>query len=323
MEPDEFFGTHYDDIAYVEGRMPVGFGAQAWLLMHYAYVQNAEVLRKLGVYGARINAGVSPAAALAALRSGGEVEMAGALAEYAKQPAFKSATIRPTPLSDSQLHVRKLDDVAAARVLTELAFHISVLGKRRAMFSRLTRGLPDDPWLLADAAQLAMESSGSKKAKVERLASYEQRIAALGQPYDAEIPAGLAEAHLTLGAPNAWDYEPRVEDAAEVRLARAAFDRGSKLDPDHLESLVGYALTCRLLGDCLEEAAARLRHAIEIAPLSWGVVSEQAELLQALGKQDEADGYRYVLTRIAPQSEFRRYALHHTRVYAQKVLVVP
>ncbi len=325
MPAERFYGTRYDDLSYLERRMPSGFYAQAWLLMHYAYMGNPEFLRKIAIYGARIHEGVKPSAALPAMLGNGEFDLG--TKEYGKQPAFKTGTIHTQALSDAELQVRTLSRVAAARELTALGLRTSVSSKRNSMFNRVSRGLPDDPWLLAYSAQMVSEAlTKSYAAKRDEIAALERRIESLAQPYDAEVPAALAEAHVTIGAKHAWDTDgtaAQIADAAQVRAARQEFERALQLDANHLESLAGYALTCRLLKECLDDAAARLQHGLAVAPLSWGIVKAEAELLRALGKNNEADGYWALLARMSPDADGRRYALKQTRAYAERILVVP
>jgi hypothetical protein len=164
---EEFFTVPYEKPAYVERRMPDGFAAQAWLMMHYVYVGDPQVVRKLAMYGASVNRGTEPSAALLSALGTTYAELDKTLRAYADGKRYTNLTLRPHPLPESQIKVRKLDRAQSARVLLELTMRSAEPYQQKKELENLFAGLPEEPWLLADSAQILTDHFRSREARIE------------------------------------------------------------------------------------------------------------------------------------------------------------
>ncbi len=148
-----------------------------------------------------------------------------------------------------------------------------------------------DPPAKADTEQSAaaaavepFEPSAELQAVLEQLATlqaqhkYEEGVA-LAQDYLASHPQSR-RVHYALAI---------FHGSANNHLgARRAFETELAIDPRHVDSLRGLATALGHLGE-LEEAAATLRRAAELAPGHAGVAAELGKALSDLGRLDEAE----------------------------------
>lgn len=295
---------------YQDHRLASGFYAQSWLIMHYAFIGNPPFLKQAIEYIYRLNRGETEEQAVQAAFGRNLDALDKDLRAYSHQRAFRVGEIMGSRSNDPRSYaVRKLDAGESARMLGELALRVKLLSPGlEGLFKESLKARPQDSRTLAGLAEAAATAESFEKAQ-----DYLKAAEASFDGQDAQVAASLGEAHLRLATatrPPEDGHGARINlDKEGLRKALGYFSKGLQSDPDDLRAAHDYAMMCGMLGECLTEAANALTRAQAVAPASWLLAFDLAQIRSALGDEQESLKQWRLVARYARNTETLNQAL--------------
>jgi tetratricopeptide (TPR) repeat protein len=318
------FKVSHSSPEYRSHALAPSFYAQSWLVMNYAFVVNPPFLRQAVEYVLRLNRGEPQEAAAQAAFKRSFDEIDRELRAYAAGRTFRNGEIlSTTERTLTSAPIRRLTAPESARVLGELGLRVPQSASRtEPLLLEAIAGQPTDARALAAHANVLAKKKDA--AGAERLLAQVATSADRDQP---DVAVAVGNAHYVLAmqrllpdaqasssaTPAQLDVKAFEPNAKELQLARDAYDRALRTDPENLAAAHGYALSCLSLRECFDESITALTRAQQVAPSSWVIAYDLASANGFKGRLSASLEQWQLVARLARVPEVRDEALSIVR----------